>query len=97
MAMSGEIIDTTVAAASRQRNTDAEKAILKAGELPQDWKDKPKTPAQKDREARWTIKYSKAKTGQNGLILLCPRSATRTMWALIGAMDCDLAPEMPST
>ena len=87
--MSEQIIDATVVAAPRQRNTDAEKAILKAGQLPQGWKDKPKKLVQKDRDARWTIKYSKAKLAENGVkrvILLCPRSATRTMWALIGAM-----------
>ena len=58
--MSEQIIDATVVAAPRQRNTDAEKAILKAGQLPQGWKDKPKKLVQKDRDARWTIKYSKA-------------------------------------
>lgn len=66
LAMSGQIIDATVVAAPRQRNTDAEKAILKAGEIPQDWKDKPKKLAQKDRDARWTIKYSKAKPAEDG-------------------------------
>ncbi|ATJ92820.1 transposase [Acetobacter senegalensis] len=66
LAMSGQIIDATVVAAPRHRNTDAEKAILKAGEIPQDWKDKPKKLSQKDRDARWTIKYSKAKPAEDG-------------------------------
>lgn len=66
LAMSGQIIDATVVAAPRQRNTDAEKAILKAGDIPQDWKNKPKKLAQKDRDARWTIKYSKAKPAEDG-------------------------------
>jgi transposase len=67
LAMSGQIIDATVVAAPRQRNTDAEKAILKAGEIPQDWKGKPKKLAQKDRDARGTIKYSKAKPAEDGI------------------------------
>lgn len=36
MAMSGQIIASTVVAAPIQRNRDAEKAILKSVELPQD-------------------------------------------------------------
>lgn len=66
LAMRGQTIDATVVAAPSQRNTDAEKAILKAGDIPQDWKDKPKKLAQKDRDARWTIKYSKAKPAEDG-------------------------------
>lgn len=35
--------------------------VIKAGEIPEGWKDKPAKLAQKDRDARWTVKYSKAK------------------------------------
>ncbi len=55
-AMGGQIVDATIVEAPHQRNTDAEKADLKAGKVPDEWKDKPAKLAQKDRDARWTLK-----------------------------------------
>ncbi|MDR6184083.1 hypothetical protein QE368_002995 [Asaia bogorensis NBRC 16594] len=34
------ILDATLVAAPRQRNTNAEKADLREGRIPQDWQDK---------------------------------------------------------
>jgi len=59
--MSGQIIDASIIAAPRQRNTDAEKAVLKEGGIPQAWAAKPKKLAQKDWDARWTLKRAKAR------------------------------------
>ncbi len=42
LAMSGQIIDAPIIAAPRQRNTDAEKAALKEGKIPDAWAAKPK-------------------------------------------------------
>jgi len=64
--MGGQIIDATLVAAPKQRNTDAEKAAIKAGEVPQSWRDKPAKLRQKDRDGRWTVKFSKAKPKENG-------------------------------
>ena len=61
LAMSGQIIDASIIAAPRQRNTDAEKAALKEGKIPDAWAAKPKKLAQKDRDARWTLKRAKAR------------------------------------
>ncbi len=66
LAMGGQIIDATVVAAPKQRNTEAEKADLKAGCVPEAWKAKPAKLAQKDRDARWTIKWSKTKPAEDG-------------------------------
>ncbi len=66
LAMGGQIVDATVVAAPKQRNTDAEKATIKRGEVPQAWRDKPAKWRQKDRDARWTVKFSKAKPDQDG-------------------------------
>ena len=66
LSMGGQIVDATVVAAPKQRNTDAEKADLKAGRVPDAWRAKPKKLAQKDRDARWTIKWSKAKPAEDG-------------------------------
>src|SRR5690606_36762717 len=56
----------TLVAAPKQRNTEAEKAAIKAGEVPEEWKNKPARLRQKDRDARWTVKFSKAKPKEDG-------------------------------
>lgn len=68
LAMGGQIVDATVIAAPRQRNTDAEKADIKAGKVPDAWKDNPAKLRQKDRDARWTVKFSKAKAAEEGKV-----------------------------
>ncbi|EQB14565.1 transposase [Novosphingobium lindaniclasticum LE124] len=59
LAMGGQIIDATVVPAPKQRNTEAEKMAIKEGRVPEDWK--PAKIRQKDRDARWSVKYTKAK------------------------------------
>ena len=59
--MSGQIIDASIIAAPRQRNTDAEKVALKEGRIPDEWAARPSRLAQKDRDARWTLKRAKAR------------------------------------
>src|SRR4051794_24805967 len=66
LAVGGQIVNATVVAVPKQRNTEAEKADLKAGRVPDAWKANPKKLAQKDRDARWTIKWSKAKPAEGG-------------------------------
>lgn len=65
--MGGQIVDATLVAAPRQRNTDEEKARIKAGEKSVAiWPEKPAKAAQKDVDARWTVKFSKAKPKADG-------------------------------
>lgn len=66
LAMGGQIVDATIVAAPKQRNSDGEKADIKAGKVPESWKDRPAKLAQKDRDARWTVKFSKAKPKADG-------------------------------
>jgi IS5 family transposase len=66
LAMGGQIIDASIIAAPKQRNTEGEKTEIRAGRIPQAWKDKPAKLAQKDRDARWTVKWSKAKPAADG-------------------------------
>jgi transposase, IS5 family len=61
LAMSGQIVDATIVAAPKQRNTQEEKIAIREGRIPDEWKGKPAKLAQKDRDARWTIKSTKAK------------------------------------
>ena len=66
IAMSGQIVDASLIAAPKQRNTDAEKDDLKVGRIPPEWSKKPARLRQKDRDARWTVKFSKAKPRADG-------------------------------
>ena len=66
LAMGGQIVDATIVAAPKQHTSNGEKADIKAGKVPEEWKDKPAKLRQKDRDARWTVKFSKAKAGEEG-------------------------------
>jgi IS5 family transposase len=67
LAMGGQIIDASLVAAPRQRNTAEEKDAIKAGKSADEiWPDKPAKAAQKDTDARWTVKSSKGKTKPDG-------------------------------
>ena len=60
--MSGQIVDASLVAAPRQRTTAAEKEAIKAGKTAAEiWADKPARAAQKDTDARWTMKTAKGK------------------------------------
>jgi len=66
IAMSGQIIDASLVAAPKQRNTDDEKRAIKEGRVPDDWRARPGKLRQKDRDARWTVEFSKAKERPDG-------------------------------
>jgi transposase, IS5 family len=66
LAMGGQIVDASIVAAPKQRNSDGEKRDIRNGRIPEAWKDKPAKLAQKDRDARWTVKFSKGKPDENG-------------------------------
>ncbi|MBB4861119.1 transposase [Novosphingobium chloroacetimidivorans] len=89
LAMGGQIIDATVVLAPKQRNTQEEKAAIREGRIPECWKDKPAKLRQEDRDARWSVKYTKAKVKDGAdpkrssrSISLPPCSATRITSAL---------------
>ena len=62
LAMGGQIVDATIVAAPKQRNTEAERAAIKAGQIPEGWAEKPAKLRQKDRDARWTVKWTPPET-----------------------------------
>jgi Transposase and inactivated derivatives len=66
IAMSGQIVDASLIAAPRQRNTQEEKQAIKEGRIPEEWKKKPAKLRHKDRDARWTVKFTKAKPREDG-------------------------------
>lgn len=52
IAMGGQIVDASLIAAPKQRNTEDEKKDLKEGRIPQHWQARPAKLRQKDRDAR---------------------------------------------
>ncbi|CAN1503842.1 COG3039 Transposase and inactivated derivatives, IS5 family [Sphingomonadaceae bacterium] len=67
LAMGGQIVDATLIAAPKQRNTQDEKDAIKAGKSAQEvWPNEPAKAAQKDVDARWTVKFAKARTAADG-------------------------------
>jgi transposase, IS5 family len=66
IAMSGQIVDATLVAAPKQRNSEDEKKAIKEGRIPEGWAENPAKLRQKDRDARWTVKFSKAKERPDG-------------------------------
>jgi transposase, IS5 family len=62
-----QIVDATLVAAPKQRNTAPEKDAIKAGKSAGEiWPDKPARAVQKDTDARWTLKFAKAKPMPDG-------------------------------
>jgi IS5 family transposase len=78
LAMSGQIIDATIIAAPRQKLTIEEKATIRHGGTPADWSRAKR--AQKDRDARWTLKRGKAKPRSEGT----PRQAIQIAVPIFG-------------
>ncbi len=66
LATGGQIVDASIVAAPKQRNTEAEKAAIKAGRIPEGWAERPAKLRQKDRDARWTVEFSKARPRGDG-------------------------------
>ena len=66
IAMAGQIVDASLVAAPKQCNTEEEKAEIKAGRIPEAWQEKPAKLRQKDRDARWTVEFTKAKPKAHG-------------------------------
>ena len=62
IAMSGQLVDSSLMAAPKQRNTRDEKRAIKAGKSAHEiWPDQPANTRQKDVDARWTIQTGKAR------------------------------------
>jgi transposase, IS5 family len=69
LAMGGQIVDASLVAAPQQRNTDDEKEAIKAGKTANEiWSADPAKAAQKDTDARWTVKTSKGKLKADGTV-----------------------------
>lgn len=63
MARGGQILDASIVPVPRNHNRREENEAIKAGEVPEDWKDKPAKLSQKDTDARWTKKHGTSHFG----------------------------------
>ncbi len=63
LAMGGQIIDASIVSVPTQHNIRDENSKIKAGELPEDWANKPAKRSQKDIDARWIKKLGKSHFG----------------------------------
>jgi transposase, IS5 family len=64
--MSGQIVDASLVSAPKQRNTDGEKKAVKEGRIPEEWTANRARLRQKDRDARWTLVFGKARLREDG-------------------------------
>lgn len=60
--------DETGSVLADERAVFEDRAASAEGRVPDDWKDKPAKLAQKDRDAGWTVKYTKAKPREDGSV-----------------------------
>src|ERR1700754_2372494 len=64
--MSGQIVDASLGAAPGQLDTDDEKKAIEEGRIRPDWKAERAKLVHKDGDARWTLKFTKAKPREDG-------------------------------
>jgi hypothetical protein len=64
LAIVGQIIAARVVPAPREHNTEEEKAAIRQGQIPERGKEKPAKLRQKDRDARFKGKSSKARVDE---------------------------------
>jgi transposase, IS5 family len=73
-ARKGQMVDATFVEVPRQRNSRGDNATIKAGEVPEGWKDHPQKARQKDVDARWTKKNGERYYGYKNHVKVDSRS-----------------------
>jgi len=63
LAMGGQIVDATIVAAPKQRNSRQDNDTIKQGGIPDGWEAHPAKRRQKDTDARWTQKHGRSYFG----------------------------------
>jgi len=86
IAQKGQIVDASIVAAPRQRNTREENETIKqTGEAPAQWEEKPAKLAQKDVDARWTKKNEVTHFGYKNHICVDVAHKMIRAWAVTDA------------
>src|SRR3984893_10830609 len=60
IARGGQMVDATIVAVPKQRNSREDNEAVKAGKTPEEWEKQPAKNRQKDKDARWTKKNNKS-------------------------------------
>lgn len=85
LAMGGQIVDATIVAVPRQRNSRDENDAIKAGKTPEGWEKKPAKNRQKDKDARWTKKHGRSYFGYKNHVNIDRRHKVVRRWAVTDA------------
>jgi len=89
VASKGQIVDASFVEAPRQRNTRKENELIKAGETPEEWEEKPEKLCQKDVDARWTQKNDINYYGYKNHICIDVKHKLIRAWAVTEASRHD--------
>ena len=73
-ARKGQMVDATFVEVARQRNSREDNATIKAGGVPEGWKEHPQKARQKDVDARWTKKNGERYYGYKNHVKVDSRS-----------------------
>ena len=73
-ARKGQMVDATFVEVARQRNSREDNATIKAGGVPEGWKEQPSKACQKDVDARWTKKNGERYYGYKNHVKVDSRS-----------------------
>ena len=73
-ARKGQMVDATFVEVARQRNSREDNATIKAGAVPEGWRDQPQKARQKDVDARWTKKNGERYYGYKNHVKVDSRS-----------------------
>ena len=85
LAMGGQIVDATIVAVPRQRNSRDENDAVKVGRTPEEWQKKPAKNRQKDKDARWTKKHGRSYFGYKNHVNVDRRHKFVRRWAVTDA------------
>ncbi len=80
VANEGKVVDATFVDVPKQRNHREENAQIKAGEVPEGWKEAPHKLSQKDLDARWTKKNEETHFGYKDHVKVDAKSKLIEDW-----------------
>src|SRR3712207_2043111 len=89
LAMGGQIIDASIVAAPKQRNSREENAQIKAGETPPGFAANPAKDRQKGKDARWTKKHGRSYYGYKNHVSIDRRHELVRRYAVTDAARHD--------
>ncbi len=88
-AKNGQMVDASIVEVPCQRNSREENELIKAGQTPESWKQKPNKLRQKDRDARWVKKNKTNFYGYKNHIKVDKETKLINNWMVTPACDHD--------